>query len=130
MQMLSKEEECEAQVTWEDQKSINLFGKLNAQQVELKEDLSKLLKQKEDIEDAVNDVMLLEEEEFVRVRMGECFVFMSQDNTNECLDSQCKDLQNQIQASKEKNESIEKTMKELKSKLYCKFGKSINLESD
>lgn len=65
-----------------------------------------------------------------RYQIGELFVHMSEEETQEVLEQAKERLQEELTKLKTSAESIEGVMSTLKLKLYSKFGDSINLEAD
>ena len=74
---MSKDEaslDREVNVTHEDQKMINQFSKLNSRLMELQGHLADYKKEKETLQDAENDLIMLDDDDAVPYKMGEAFI--------------------------------------------------------
>ena len=60
--------------------------------------------------------------------MGESFVHMSEEATQEVLEEAKARLQEELTKLKTKAEEVDGAMTQLKAQLYTKFGENINLE--
>lgn len=120
--------DVEVQVTWEDQKNINAFGRLNGRMHEFEEDISKKQEELLYLEDASNELILLDDDEPVRYKMGEIFVEVSKDEAEQLLEKATSKLSEEIDTLQDEVSKIKKTLAELKVKLYAKFGSAINLD--
>jgi prefoldin subunit 4 len=117
----------QADVSFEDQKMINAFSRMNLKINELKARLAAKKRAIEDLEEAENELMLLDDETVPYV-VGECIAHLPKDEVEERLQKLQEDTkteENEIQAQVEK---IAAQMEEYKGILYAKFGNSINLE--
>mmetsp|Transcript_9732 Transcript_9732/g.24197 ORF Transcript_9732/g.24197 Transcript_9732/m.24197 type:complete len:125 (-) Transcript_9732:329-703(-) len=115
------------EVTFEDQQHINMFNKLNTKMHELEAMIRAKKKILEDLEDASNELMLSDEDN-IRYVIGECFVHMEKDAAEEKLTGLTDSANGEVKALSSEVDSIKDKMKDLKTKLYSKFGSSINLE--
>nr|XP_039255025.1 prefoldin subunit 4-like [Styela clava] len=124
--------EADAKVTYEDQKKINLFARKNARFVDLKEEIEAKKKELQNLEDASDDLMLLDEDEAgpVPYLIGEVFVNHSMDKTQELIENAKENIQAEIKKLETTSSEIKSVMDDLKVKLYAKFGDQINLEPD
>ncbi|KAF2265146.1 Prefoldin, subunit 4 [Lojkania enalia] len=131
--MLTKEEEATAsediQVRREDQEKINRFSSLHQKETGLEELLKSKMKEKEDLEEISMELELVDEEENVPYKIGDAFMSLPQPQVLEMLSASTEDIDNEVNSLKEKLESIQEEMEELKKVLYGRFGKSINLET-
>ena len=64
--MESEGQEEDVEVCWEDQKSINTFGRLNTRLHELEEELKEKASQHELLDDAANEIILADDDEPIR----------------------------------------------------------------
>jgi len=119
----------DVEVTFEDQKQINAFARKNVCVNELETEIEDLKKQLQNVEDASDDLLLLEDCESIGYKIGEVFINQSLDDTQEMLEQSKKKLQSQITSHEAEVTEIQKTMSGLKHQLYAKFGDSINLEA-
>ncbi|XP_078092230.1 prefoldin subunit 4 [Mustelus asterias] len=118
-------------VTFEDQQKINKFARNNNRLIELKEEIELKKKQLQNLEDASDDIMMLDEDTaLVPYQIGEVFISHSQDETQEMLEAAKQSLQDEIQALQTRVEAIQQVLSDLKVQLYAKFGNNINLEAD
>ncbi|XP_051887366.1 prefoldin subunit 4 [Pristis pectinata] len=118
-------------VTFEDQQKINKFARNNNRLIELREEIELKKKQLQNLEDASDDIMMLDEDAvLVPYQIGEVFISHSQDETQEMLEAAKQSLQDEIQALQSRVEAIQQVLSDLKVQLYAKFGNNINLEAD
>ncbi|XP_048464554.1 prefoldin subunit 4 isoform X1 [Rhincodon typus] len=118
-------------VTFEDQQKINKFARNNNRLIELKEEIELKKKQLQNLEDASDDIMMLDEDTMlVPYQIGEVFISHSQDETQEMLEAAKQSFQDEIHALQTRVETIQQVLSDLKIQLYAKFGNNINLEAD
>ncbi|XP_059836449.1 prefoldin subunit 4 [Hypanus sabinus] len=118
-------------VTFEDQQKINKFARNNNKLIELREEIELKKKQLQNLEDASDDIMMLDEDAvLVPYQIGEVFISHSQDETQEMLEAAKQSLQDEIQGLQSRVEAIQQVLSDLKVQLYAKFGNNINLEAD
>eukprot|EP01136_Pigoraptor_vietnamica_P034224 Opistho-1_new@97928 len=128
--MLAKEDEVDAEVNWEDQQKINMFGRLNNRKDEVADELEARKKERDNVKDAADELSLLEgDQDIVSFKLGEVFVHVSNEKAQELLNEKVAKLDEEVERLTNEVESINSTMKQLKVSLYAKFGKSINLEA-
>ncbi|PWY98024.1 putative GIM3-Gim complex component [Testicularia cyperi] len=131
MRMLSSEESSnEIEVTWEDQQSINAFSRLNSTYSDLVEDLRLKKEEREALDDLSMELELADEDEKILYRIADTFVLLPHSDALERLDSDQTQINQDIDDLADKLERYEDEMKQLKVKLYGKFGDNINLERD
>ncbi|XP_002737961.1 prefoldin subunit 4-like isoform X1 [Saccoglossus kowalevskii] len=118
------------QVTYEDQQKINKFARKNSKLSELKEDIQSKKKELQNLQDASDDLVLLDDSELVPYQIGEVFVNHSIDETQELIEKAKAGIEAEIRALEEQVTKIQALLQELKIQLYAKFGKNINLEAD
>nr|CAG4635853.1 EOG090X0JBP [Artemia franciscana] len=115
----------------EDQQKINKFARLNARFEELKDELKSMQNDLKNIEDASDDIMLLDEAAGpIPFMIGEAFIHCSQDEAQERLSSSKTGLENQMKSLEYAMNEVKSNMSDLKTQLYAKFGSNINLEAD
>ncbi|XP_043945974.1 prefoldin subunit 4 [Protopterus annectens] len=118
-------------VTFEDQRKINTFARNTSRITELKEEIEIKKKQLQNLEDASDDIMLMEDDCMrVPYKIGDVFISHSQDETQEMLEAAKETLQAEIKTLELRVETIQKILSDLKVQLYAKFGSNINLEAD
>ncbi|KZW00206.1 Prefoldin, subunit 4 [Exidia glandulosa HHB12029] len=130
MRMLSKDEESEdtEEVTWEDQQRINRFSALNNKARDVEDVLARLKDEKESLDDLASELELADEDDTVMFKIGETFVHLAVPAALERISQDQERLDAEIDALKERTAGYESDMKELKLRLYAKFGKQINLD--
>ncbi|XP_056404659.1 prefoldin subunit 4 isoform X3 [Hyla sarda] len=117
-------------VTFEDQQKINIFARNTSRITELKDEIEVKKKELQNLEDASDDLMMLEDSLFIPYQIGDVFISHSQEETQEMLEAAKKGLQDEIQFLQSQVESIQQVLSDLKVQLYAKFGNNINLEAD
>ncbi|TPX39804.1 hypothetical protein SeMB42_g03846 [Synchytrium endobioticum] len=128
MRMLDRSDEVEVSVTREDQMHINTFSKLTAQLDDLDAVYDSKKREKEYLDDLVQELELAEDGDVVRYRIGESFMALSLAEAlarigaeNACMLAELEDVQTRMS-------EIQATLAKLKAVLYAKFGKAINLD--
>ncbi|KAL6705579.1 hypothetical protein ACN47E_006526 [Coniothyrium glycines] len=132
--MLTKEEEASAgnedlEVRREDQEKINRFSSLHQKEEVLEDELKAKIKEKEDLAEISDELELVDEEEKVPYKVGDCFVSLPQPQVLELLEKSTETIDSEVEALKSRLEEIQEEMGELKKALYGRFGRSINLET-
>ncbi|NXL88133.1 PFD4 protein, partial [Alectura lathami] len=118
-------------VTFEDQQKINKFARNTSRITELKEEIEVKKKQLQNLEDACDDIMMLDDDSLqIPYQIGDVFISHSQEETQEMLEEAKKSLQEEIEALESRVESIQRVLSDLKVQLYAKFGNNINLEAE
>ncbi|XP_069808543.1 prefoldin subunit 4 [Dendropsophus ebraccatus] len=117
-------------VTFEDQQKINIFARNTSRITELKDEIEVKKKELQNLEDACDDIMMLEDSLFIPYQIGDVFISHSQEETQEMLEAAKKTLQDEMDLLQSRVESIQRVLGELKIQLYAKFGNNINLEAD
>ncbi|XP_061486264.1 prefoldin subunit 4 isoform X3 [Rhineura floridana] len=118
-------------VTFEDQQKINKFARNTSRITELKEEIEDKKKQLQNLQDACDDLMMLDDDSLlIPYQIGDVFISHPQEETEEMLEEAKKSLQEEIGALESRVESIQRVLSDLKVQLYAKFGNNINLEAD
>ncbi|KAL9708635.1 hypothetical protein Ac2012v2_008183 [Leucoagaricus gongylophorus] len=145
MRMLEQSEDDAADVTWgtqflyvssytqlkrmpEDQQRINTFSKLNTRLRTLEDKLEEIKQQKDALDDLSTELELAEEDEPILYKIGETFVRMPLPQALKRLECDQKEVEKHFSKAAGEVEEIETQLGVLKSTLYRKFGKAINLE--
>eukprot|EP01132_Coremiostelium_polycephalum_P009016 gene9016-11037_t len=127
--MLEKHEEnLEHEVSHEDQKMINTFGRLNNRKHELLKEKKFKEEELEKARDAQDDVFLADDDTKFKYAMGEAFLESEKSEAESMIEKYMNKLEQDIQKIDDEVESINKKHSELKVILYAKFKNSINLE--
>ncbi|KAF2492373.1 Prefoldin, subunit 4 [Lophium mytilinum] len=130
--MLSKEDEAateDIEVRREDQEKINKFSTLHQKETGIEEELKGKQKEKEDLEEISTELELVDEDEKVPYKIGDCFVSLPQSEVLELLTASTEDIDQDVTKLEEKLGAVREQMSELKVALYARFGRSINLET-
>lgn len=85
-------------------------------------------KQLEGLDDASTELMMRSAEGTVMMVAGEAFLEVSEEEATNACEKQVEKLQEQVNALKNEEEEILTEQAKLKTILYSRFGKSINLE--
>ncbi|CAG8477757.1 14312_t:CDS:2 [Acaulospora morrowiae] len=128
--MLTQDEEVEAEVTWEDQQNINSFSKLNSKFSDLEEMYEAKKQEKEFLDDLASELELADETELVKYKIGDAFISIPLEQAQERIERDQNLILEELNKFKEEMDSLTDQMGKLKSLLYGKFGKAINLEKD
>jgi len=120
----------EVEVSKDDQTNINAFSKMNLKFHEKNRDLASRKENLNQMEDALIELDLLNDENDLRLRFGECFIKVSPDECREYIEKTTKEVKVEISELDQTIEEVQKKMGKLKSTLYSKFGNSIQLEED
>lgn len=82
------------------------------------------------LEDAFDEVTLLDDDEKIPYLVGEVFIYQDSTTTQDCLENAKKLVEEEMKELQSKCSDIKESMSELKYQLYGKFGSLINLEDD
>jgi prefoldin subunit 4 len=115
-------------ISYEDQSKINKFAIHNSKLHDIREEIDSKKKDLQNLSDALDELILLEEGTQVPFLYGEVFSYLDTDNANEELEKAKTNVEKDIKKLEEKYLSIKAILDELKVHLYGKFGKKINLE--
>ncbi|WFD02155.1 hypothetical protein MOBT1_000836 [Malassezia obtusa] len=127
MQMLDEKSDNDVEVSWEDQQQINRFSRLHARSSDVEEELKARRAEREELDDLGMELELLDGER-VLYKVGEAYISMLQEEAVAQLEQDTKDADEELERLQQVMEECESGMKELKVKLYAKFGSNINLE--
>ncbi|KAL8743691.1 MAG: hypothetical protein Q9190_003978 [Brigantiaea leucoxantha] len=132
--MLSKDDEAtvgkdDIEVRREDQDKINKFSTLHQRETLLEEELKGKAKEKEDLDEVSNELILVDEDEKVPYKIGDAFIMLTLPEVQELLASSTERIEKLVSATQMKLDGIREEMGKLKVDLYARFGKSINLET-
>jgi len=119
----------DVEVTFEDQKMINLFACKNMNLTELQDNIAAVQKEIDNAQDAEDDLLMLDDDDMVSFQIGEVFFENNLETTQALLEKRKEELDDRMKQLKNKEAEVQKVMKELKVKLYAKFEDNINLEA-
>ncbi|KAM9444665.1 prefoldin subunit 4 [Clarias gariepinus] len=118
-------------VTFEDQQKINKFARSTNRMSELKDEIEAKKKSLQNLEDASDDLMMLEDDDLsIPYHIGDVFISHTQEETQEMLEAAKETLKEEIKSLEGRVASIQEVLGDLKVQLYAKFGNNINLEAD
>lgn len=115
-------------ISYQDQSKINSFAINNAKLHELQDELAEKKKELENMNEAIDELVLLDESEIVPFQHGEIFTYLTVSDANSELETSKAGLEAGIRALEAKIVAIKGTLGDLKTQLYAKFGNKINLE--
>ncbi|XP_040186257.1 prefoldin subunit 4 [Rana temporaria] len=117
-------------VTFEDQQKINIFARNTSRINELKDEIELKKKELQNLEDACDDLMMLDDSLLIPYQIGDVFISHPQEETQEMLEAAKKAVEEEMEALQSRVESIQQVLSDLKIQLYAKFGNNINLEAE
>uniref|UniRef100_T1HUH4 Uncharacterized protein n=3 Tax=Rhodnius TaxID=13248 RepID=T1HUH4_RHOPR len=77
--------DSDVHITYEDQQRINKFARHNARNEDLKEELKNKQNELRNLEDAVEELELMDESEQIPFLVGEVFLFQNLENTQKSI---------------------------------------------
>lgn len=122
--------DSDVHITIDDQMKINKFANYNAKIEDLKEELKIKQNELKNLEEAGDEIELLDNDTLIPFLIGE--VFMSHDllRTQELLAEAKEKKKQEIENIQKLSKDIQDKMGELKAHLYGRFGSNIYLEND
>jgi len=120
----------DVEVALDDQEKINEFARLNARLEEVKALLIKRKKDLSNLNDAIDEMMLQDDELPVPLMIGEAFIHYQHDDAHLTLEHLKDDTDLEVIALMKEQDDLRESMSKLKIDLYAKFGSSINLEAE
>eukprot|EP00745_Piridium_sociabile_P040464 TRINITY_DN77817_c0_g2_i1.p1 TRINITY_DN77817_c0_g2~~TRINITY_DN77817_c0_g2_i1.p1 ORF type:complete len:144 (-),score=55.56 TRINITY_DN77817_c0_g2_i1:232-633(-) len=126
-----KDVDTDTQVTLDDQQKINKFARNNAKLQDLKEELKMKQKEMENLQDAEDEILMLEgEDNCVPYQIGELFVNTSTEEAGTLIEKAKATVQEGITKLESQMDVHKNILSDLKVQLYAKFGTNINLEAE
>ncbi|KAH0947748.1 hypothetical protein HN011_000757 [Eciton burchellii] len=122
--------DSDVHITYEDQQKINKFARQNAKLEDFKEELKVKQNELKNLEDAFDELVLMDDDVKIPFYIGEIFVHQSLETTQNCLEDAKNKKKTEITNLESKCANLKTLMNELKTQLYAKFGSRINLESE
>ena len=117
-------------ITYEDQQKINKFARHNAKMEDLKEELKIKQNDLKNLEDACDEITLLDDDAKIPYYIGEVFIYEDLEKTQNYLDEIKDKKKKEIANLESKCADLKTVISDLKTQLYAKFGSRINLEAD
>ena len=125
-----KSESSDPEVTWEDQQRINEFNRLHQMRLELEDQIKDQEKLVASINDASEDIEALLDDDACKIRNGEMFVEVSNEEAEEFVEESKGAEAEALRALISEAKRVQSKMDGLKLTLKAKFGSSINLDPD
>ncbi|KOX78382.1 Prefoldin subunit 4 [Melipona quadrifasciata] len=117
-------------ITYEDQQKINKFARQNAKMDDTKEELKIKQNELKNLEDACDEITLLDENAKIPYYIGEVFIHEDLEKTQNYLDEIKEKKKQEILNLESKCIDLKNIISQLKVQLYAKFGSRINLEAE
>jgi len=117
-------------ISYEDQSKINKFAINNTKLHDYQDELNEKKKELQNVNEAIDELVLLDSDEKVPFQYGEVFTRLTVDEVNEELEKTKATIENDIANLNEKLNSTKSLLSDLKTQLYAKFGNKINLEEN
>ena len=117
-------------IKYEDQSKINKFAINNTKLHEFKDDLIEKRKELTNLNEAIEELILVDESELVPFQYGEVFTHLSVQDANTELEKAKAVIEKEIGDLESKVTNTNKLLSDLKTQLYAKFGNKINLEEN
>jgi len=124
----SSPDDVDIAVLAEDQENINQFSCLNQRLQELKADCDSSAEEIQRLKDAEEEVLICVDSDSVMLAFGDCFIPSTDNAAMEYIAVRRAAEDEKTRNYAEEISSIQTQMNVLKSKLYGKFGKVINLD--
>ncbi|XP_076760035.1 prefoldin subunit 4 [Xylocopa sonorina] len=124
------QQDSDVYITYEDQQKINKFARQNAKMDDLKEELKIKQNELKNLEDACDEIVLLDDDAKIPYHIGEVFIYEDLEKTQCYLDEIKEEKKKEISNLESKCADLKNVITELKTQLYAKFGSRINLEAD
>ncbi|CAG5087732.1 Similar to PFDN4: Prefoldin subunit 4 (Homo sapiens) [Cotesia congregata] len=122
--------DSDVHISYEDQQKINKFAKQNAQMDDLKEELKLKQNDLKNLQDASDELALMDDDAKIPYRIGDLFVSQDVEKTQACLEEAKEKKLAEIKLLETKCADLKSVMTDLKAQLYAKFGSHINLEAE
>ena len=82
------------------------------------------------LDDGQQDVEMLIDDDACKIRIGECFLSVSNEHAEDYITNLLNDENKELKSLQKEFDTIKDNMSNTKSILYAKFGNTINLEED
>uniref|UniRef100_A0A182N9A1 Prefoldin subunit 4 n=1 Tax=Anopheles dirus TaxID=7168 RepID=A0A182N9A1_9DIPT len=122
--------DSDVHITYEDQMKINKFANYNAKVEDLKEELRIKQNELKNLEEASDEIELLDEDVKIPCLMGDVFLSFDQTRTLELLAETKERKKTEITGIQNTSRDLQQKMGDLKGYLYGRFGSNIHLEND
>lgn len=116
------------EVTYEDQQKINKFSTIIFKKDTKVLKLENLKIEKEYLDDLSLELELLDEDEEIMYKIGDCFIYLKVNDALIRIENELNLINDEIDLINDEIEKFDDILSNLKISLYDKFGKNINLE--
>jgi len=123
-------QDSDVNITKENQKKINVFAIRNGWLDELKDELEAKQNLLKNLEDASDEVSLLDDDATIPILIGESFVHYNQEDGLAQISTLQSTTRTSISVIQKKIDAIKVEMADLRKQLYSQFGDAINLECE
>ncbi|XP_030831211.1 prefoldin subunit 4-like [Strongylocentrotus purpuratus] len=117
-------------VTLEDQQKINKFARKSNKLGEIQDEITNKKKDLQNLEDAADELVLGDDDDFIPYQIGEVFFHQSLEDAQQSVENAKTRMEEGIAALEAQGDGLKGELGDLKAQLYAKFGKNINLEMD
>mmetsp|Transcript_9506 Transcript_9506/g.11357 ORF Transcript_9506/g.11357 Transcript_9506/m.11357 type:complete len:211 (-) Transcript_9506:170-802(-) len=117
------------EVTWEDQQRINSYGRLDQRMMELEDAIKAARKSVQENEDAAQDIEGLLDDDACKIKVGEVYVQVSNDDAEDFVRDKQKEAKENLESLLGEKSKLVTEMETLKVILKGKYGNKINLDS-
>lgn len=128
MELLPTGKKNNTKVSYDDQQKINKFSMLIMRKDTLEQELLQQRQEKEYLDDAALEIELIDEDEFIKYKVGMIFLHLKQSEVVEQLEKDMELVDSVIDELENEENAVDSQIKDLKTSLYAKFGDNINLE--
>ena len=128
MELLPTGKKNNTNVSYDDQQKINKFWMLIMRKDTLEQELLQQRQEKEYLDDAALEIELIDEDEFIKYKVGMIFLHLKQSEVVEQLEKDMELVDSVIDELENEENAVDSQIKDLKTSLYAKFGDNINLE--
>ncbi|KAK2577165.1 hypothetical protein KPH14_003322 [Odynerus spinipes] len=120
--------DSDVHITYDDQQKINRFARQNAKLEDYKEELKLKQNELKNLEDACDELTLMDDDVKIPYYIGEVFVYQDIEKTQSCLEEAKKKKRAEIASLESKCAELKLTMNKLKTQLYAKFAYGHNMD--
>ncbi|XP_063235511.1 prefoldin subunit 4 [Bacillus rossius redtenbacheri] len=124
------QKDSDVHITFDDQQKINKFARYNARFEDLKDQLKAKKNDLRNLDNAADDLLLVDDSDMIPYAMGEVFVYRSVPQIQELLEQAKEKVLSEIASLEKQASELESVMSDMKTLLYAKFGNHINLEAE
>jgi prefoldin subunit 4 len=120
---------ADVSVSWADQQLINSFSRIHSKHSSIVDTLANLQSKLENYKDATEEVEGLLDDDYCKYKIGEVFFDVTNEDAETSVNNERNTCEEEIRQKTKDKLELETEMNRLKTILYGKFGKAINLEN-